>query len=58
MKWFSVKGIMEEMSKVRWPKASELASNSATAIIFTVLFACFFVLCDFIAAVVFTRFGM
>ena len=58
MKWFSVKGIIEEMKKVRWPKAGELATNSAIAIGFTAAFAFFFILCDFIAAVLFTQIGM
>lgn len=58
MKWFSVKGIMEEMKKVRWPKAGELTRDSIIAIGFTAAFAFFFILCDLIAAVIFTNVGM
>ena len=34
MRWFSIKGIIEEMKKVHWPKAGELARSSFTVILF------------------------
>ena len=35
MRWFSIKGIIEEMKKVHWPKAGELARSSFTVILFS-----------------------
>ncbi len=57
-KWFSIKGIKEEMSKVFWPKPGELAKNTTIAIVFTTLFALFFILCDLAAAEFFRVVGM
>lgn len=58
MKWFSVKGILEEMKKVHWPKAGELAKSSLTVFLFAGAFAAFFVLCDFISAWIFRTMGL
>lgn len=45
MKWFSLKAICKEISKIRWPKKGDLAENSVQVIIFTALFGVFFYLC-------------
>ena len=58
MRWFSIKGIIEEMKKVHWPKAGELARSSFTVILFSGAFAAFFILCDFIAAWFFRTMGI
>lgn len=42
MKWFSISGIREEMKKTRWPNKKEMASDSATVLVFMGLFALFF----------------
>ena len=39
-------GVKTEAKRVRWPKFSELMSNSGKVIFFCVLFAIFFILCD------------
>ncbi|MBO4219154.1 MAG: preprotein translocase subunit SecE [Erysipelotrichaceae bacterium] len=39
-------GVQTEAKRVRWPKFSELMSNSGKVIVFCVLFAIFFVICD------------
>ncbi len=39
-------GVQTEAKRVRWPKFSELMSNSGKVIVFCLLFAAFFVLCD------------
>ncbi len=58
MRWFSIKVIIEEMKKVHWPTAGELARSSLTVILFTGAFAAFFVLCDFVAAWFFRTMGI
>ena len=58
MKWFSIKGVAEEMKKVHWPTVGELARASLTVIFFTGAFAAFFVLCDFISAWFFRTMGI
>ncbi|MBR5754655.1 MAG: preprotein translocase subunit SecE [Erysipelotrichaceae bacterium] len=45
MKWFSVSAIWKEISKIRWPKRSDLFNNSMQVIIFTGFFVLFFALC-------------
>lgn len=49
MKWFSIAGIRSEISRIRWPKPKDLAENSAKVLVFTVLFAIFFVLCEVVS---------
>ena len=58
MKWFSISAITKEISKIRWPKKGDLASNSLEVIIFTVFFGLFFVLCQFIISVVLKGLGV
>lgn len=50
MKWFSIAGIRAEIGRIRWPKPKDLAVNSGKVIFFTVLFAVFFLLCEFVAS--------
>ncbi len=40
------KGVFKEASRVRWPKFSELMVNTGKVLVFCVLFAVFFILCD------------
>lgn len=58
MKWFSIKGIVEEMKKVHWPTLGELTKSSVTVLLFAVVFAAFFVLCDFVALWFFRTVGI
>lgn len=58
MKWFSLKGIKEEMSKVHYPTVGSLAKSSTIAILFTVAFVIFFIGCDFLAATFFRYIGL
>lgn len=50
LKWFSVRGIITEIKRIRWSKPKELAQDSGTVLIFTVAFALFFVVCTAINA--------
>ncbi len=45
LKWFSISGIINEVKRIRWSKPMDLAKDSGTVILFTGLFALFFVLC-------------
>ena len=45
MKWFSLSAIWKEISKIRWPKKSDLFNHSVQVIIFTGFFVLFFALC-------------
>ena len=45
MKWFDIKAIVKEISKIRWPKKEDLLTNSVQVIIFTAFFGLFFALC-------------
>lgn len=45
MKWFDLKEIFKEISKIRWPKKEDLLTNSVQVIIFTAFFGVFFALC-------------
>lgn len=49
MKWFSLTGIRSEISRIRWPKGKDLLQSGGKVLLFTVAFALFFVLCDFIS---------
>ncbi|MDO4499758.1 MAG: preprotein translocase subunit SecE [Erysipelotrichaceae bacterium] len=51
MKWFSPQAIFKEISKIRWPKKKDLATNSVQVVIFTAFFAAFFYLCQFLVSV-------
>jgi preprotein translocase subunit SecE len=50
-KWFSIEGIMTEVKRIRWPKASDMVKDSLIVIIFTTAFGVFFVAAE--AAVAF-----
>lgn len=45
LKWFSISGIYKEIKRVRWSKPKTLAIDSGKVLIFTTLFAIFFVIC-------------
>ncbi|MDH6366482.1 MULTISPECIES: preprotein translocase subunit SecE [unclassified Breznakia] len=45
LKWFSIRGIITEIKRIRWSSPKELAKDSATVIIFTAAFALFFLAC-------------
>lgn len=48
MEWFSIKGILGEIKKIRWPKRKELVKDTFVAVAFIAVFAGFFVLSDFL----------
>ena len=58
MKWFSIQGIKEEIKKTRWPKKDDMVKNSKTAISFIIVFAIYFVVCDFLVAQFLKIFGI
>jgi len=58
MKWFDPKAITKEISKIRWPKKGDLASNSVQVIIFTGLFVIFFFVCQIIISWLLTTIGV
>ena len=39
-------GVTTEIKRIRWPKFSELMSDTGRVLAFCILFAIFFVLCD------------
>ena len=46
MKWFSLKGIRQEITKVRWPKRNELAKDTYVVLVFMTVFAVYFIFAD------------
>ncbi|MGN1344226.1 MAG: preprotein translocase subunit SecE [Traorella sp.] len=58
MKWFSIKGIIEEMKQVHWMSFKELVKTTLTVILFSGIFVAFFVLCDLFSAWFFRTLGM
>ncbi len=50
MKWFSLKEIIKENKKIRWPKKGDLALNSVQTIVFVAFFAIFFVCCQLVVS--------
>ena len=46
-KTFSWSGIRKEAKRVRWPKTKDTMQNTGEVLIFTVVFALFFIVCDF-----------
>lgn len=48
-KTFSPKGILSEIKKVRWSKLSDTLKNTGQVILFSAVFAAFFMLCDMVA---------
>ncbi len=43
-------GIVSEAKRIRWPKFNQLMTNTGKVLFFCILFAIFFVLCDFIVS--------
>ena len=43
-------GIITEAKRIRWPKFSELMSNTGKVLVFCILFAIFFILCDLVVS--------
>ena len=58
MKWFSVKKILAEIKKIKWPTGKELLKNSLQVIVFTAFFALFFYLCQFLVSAVLSVLGV
>ena len=50
MKWFSIKEIIKEIKKIKWPTGSELLKNSVQVIAFTAFFALFFFVCQYLVS--------
>jgi preprotein translocase, SecE subunit, bacterial len=50
MKWFSIEEIKKEIKRIRWPNKEEMTKDTTTTMIFMVAFGAFFVVCDFIVA--------
>lgn len=46
MKWFSLKGIIEETKKIKWPSFKEVLTNTVQVLVFTIAFGIFFVACS------------
>lgn len=46
MKWFSIKGIREEIRKIEWPKRKEMFKYTVTVLGFVLFFAGFFSLSE------------
>ena len=47
------KNLIEELKSVKWPDNAELFASFAKSTVFTAVFALFFVLCDFVSALLF-----
>ncbi len=58
MKWFSFSAIWKEISKIRWPKRSDLFSNSIQVLIFTGFFVIFFAICLAIVSAILNTLGV
>ncbi len=58
MKWFSIKGIYGEISKIRWPKRKELVKDSFIALAFMGIFALFFIASDFLITILLRLIGV
>lgn len=48
MKWFSLKGVREEVRKIQWPKRKEMATYTASVLGFVVFFAVYFMFSEII----------
>lgn len=51
-------GVSRETKRIRWPKLSELMSNTGKVLFFCVLFAIFFVLCDLVVSGILVKIGV
>ena len=58
MKWFSINGIITEAKRIRWPKMKDLAKDSTTVIVFTLLMGIFFFVCQIISSGFLSMIGM
>ena len=58
MKWFTIKGIKEEINKIRWPKRAELVKDSWISLVFILIFAVFFLASDFIVGALLKLIGV
>ncbi len=43
-------GVATEIKRIRWPKFSELMADTGKVLVFCILFAIFFVLCDLVVS--------
>lgn len=57
-KTFSWGGIKKEAKRVRWPKKKDTWSNTGEVVTFTVFFALYFVLCEFVVSYVLKLIGI
>lgn len=44
LKWFSIRGILAEVRRIRWSSPKQLAKDSGVVLLFTVAFAIAFVI--------------
>ena len=44
------KGVVSEAKRIKWSKFSQLMKNTAKVLFFCILFALFFILCDFLVS--------
>lgn len=42
LRWFKLRGILEEVRRIRWPKPKEVVSKTGIVLVFTAIFALFF----------------
>ena len=57
-KWFSISGIQKEAKRVRWPKMKDTGKNTGEVLTFTVFFALYFVLCEFVVTFILRWLGI
>ena len=50
MKWFSIKGVVAEVKKIKWPSIKDLGRNTGEVLVFTIAFGIFFVVCEFVVS--------
>ena len=48
LSWFKPADVLKEVKRVRWPKFSELMSNTLKVLVFGFAFGLFFVLCNLV----------
>lgn len=58
MKWFNLKAIGKEISKIRWPKKEDLLESSVQVILFTAFFGVFFFLCSIAISFILKKIGV
>lgn len=57
-KWFSISGIRKEAKRVRWPKMKDTGKSTGEVLTFTVFFALYFVLCEFVVTFILRWLGI